>query len=354
MQKLLVLGPASSIHLQNWVKPFLSTYKCSYDVHIITFHAPSSETSFSGATIHKIKSVTGTKLDYLLKIKEIEKIVRTIQPDVIHAQYASSYGVVCSFLKYNCKKILSVWGSDILVARNILPLRILIDRSLKTFDIVNVPSLSLADIVHSLGVPKNKILIFQYGIDIDVLDQLQVSKGTSDQVQIISTRNWNPIYNIDRVIAGFLLAAKVNDNLTLKLIGSGNADDEDRVKSLTSSHENIQVIGRLPMTELVHQLWKSDVFISIPESDGMSLSVLEAMYTGCYPVLSQIPPNIEILDNGDGVLCDQKSDNAICEGILKAVVALKGFDPQKNRAIIGHKANYKKNISIIEQKYRDL
>ena len=39
---------------------------------------------------------------------------------------------------------------------------------------------------------------------------------------------------------------------------------------------------------------EADVFISVSKGEGLPIAVLEAMYCGCFLILSNIPPHIEI------------------------------------------------------------
>lgn len=159
-RKLLVFGPANSVHLLNWAMPFIETYKDSYQVKILTFHPPSKDQDFKGIEIHYLKSITRTKLDYFFQVKKVQSFVEEYKPDVIHAHYASSYGFICTTIPFQCKKILTIWGSDVLVARSNPFLRFLIDRSLKKFDLINVPSKSISEIIQSIGVPVFRIIVF--------------------------------------------------------------------------------------------------------------------------------------------------------------------------------------------------
>jgi L-malate glycosyltransferase len=43
-------------------------------------------------------------------------------------------------------------------------------------------------------------------------------------------------------------------------------------------------------------------FVSLPQSDSVSVSVLEAMAHGCIPILSDLPANRELVRDGDNGL----------------------------------------------------
>jgi glycosyltransferase involved in cell wall biosynthesis len=55
---------------------------------------------------------------------------------------------------------------------------------------------------------------------------------------------------------------------------------------------------------------KASVFVSVPDSDATSVSLLEAMSFGCIPVLSNLPANLEwVLDGINGsIVKDLESD----------------------------------------------
>ena len=347
MKKLLIFGPANSPHLLSWSIPFIEKFQ----VEIVSFHAPSPTLDYSalkGIKIHSLKSITGTKFDYLLHISKVQAIVNTFQPDIIHAHYASSYGLICSLLKGQFLKVLTVWGSDINYARKNFIHRKFIDSALLKFDWVNVPSNDLQKTLRSIGVKEDKIIVFQYGTDLDLCLKFKTPKSERSEVVVLSSRQWSPLYNIDKVVEGFRLAYERNPALRLILIGSGSEDDTSRIQELVADHQAIKVLGFLTKESLIKQLWSSDIFISIPDTDGMSLSVLEALFCENYPLLSKIPPNEEILENGEGHLIDNFIKESVAEKLLEASECFKKADLSKNIAFIDSRANYKKNMMKME------
>ena len=44
----------------------------------------------------------------------------------------------------------------------------------------------------------------------------------------------------------------------------------------------------------IEHMLEADVFISLSKGEGMPIAVLEAMYAGCFMILSKIPPHIEV------------------------------------------------------------
>ena len=78
----------------------------------------------------------------------------------------------------------------------------------------------------------------------------------------------------------------------------------------------VQLLGRLPKSEM-DSFWKrQDVFVNISEYEGTSLSMLEAMSYGCVPVVTDVSGAGEfIVNDGNGYICPVGDINEIAERI---------------------------------------
>tara|TARA_B100000575_G_C23137452_1_gene661131 strand:- start:2270 stop:3361 length:1092 start_codon:yes stop_codon:yes gene_type:complete len=61
-----------------------------------------------------------------------------------------------------------------------------------------------------------------------------------------------------------------------------------------SSSIKICFKGCVSRDETIEHMLEADVFISVSKGEGLPIAVLEAMYCGCFLILSNIPPHIEI------------------------------------------------------------
>ena len=109
--KICFLGPASSAHIEKWSKYFVAN---GHEVSVISF-VPGD---IAGATVYCIDTdVKGhssdlKKIGYLFKYRRIQECVKKINPDIISAHYATSYGAVAALAGLK-NYVLSLWGSDI-------------------------------------------------------------------------------------------------------------------------------------------------------------------------------------------------------------------------------------------------
>lgn len=346
-KKLLFFGPANSPHLQSW-----ATYeRPDFEIEVLTFHAPTPEQNYKNAKVTVLKGYTNTKLDYLLCTKSVQKFIDQFNPDCIHAHYASSYGLISSKLKTPALKVLTVWGSDLNQARKNFIHRKLVDQSLMKFDWINVPSDDLKNVLLEIGVNENKILVFQYGTDLSFCDSLKIQKNNKEEIIILSSRLWAPLYNIDKIVEAFKIAHEKNPKLKLVLTGSGSKEDNERINALIGHDSSITSLGFIPKSELVKLLWGADIYISVPQSDGMSLSVLEALYCECYPIFSNIPPNLELLKYCEGKLARSLNSNELSKVMIEAAEECRQTELSKNVKFIDTRANYQKNMKRIGEIY---
>jgi glycosyltransferase involved in cell wall biosynthesis len=67
-------------------------------------------------------------------------------------------------------------------------------------------------------------------------------------------------------------------------------------------------------------LTKADIYVSTSLYDGTSVSLLEAMASGCFPVVSDIPSNREwIRDGENGFLVPVNDEQYLAKKIIDAI-----------------------------------
>jgi glycosyltransferase involved in cell wall biosynthesis len=97
------------------------------------------------------------------------------------------------------------------------------------------------------------------------------------------------LYQIDKVITDF--AAFHKSHPDWKLVVGGVGDQTEKLKDLAVKMEvekSIDFVGWLTAEQNAHWYSRAKIYVSIPESDGMSVSVLEALSAECIPVCSDI------------------------------------------------------------------
>jgi len=180
----------------------------------------------------------------------------------------------------------------------------------------------------------------------------------NEYIKIISTRRLESIYNIDVLIKGFYKALMKNSNLQLIIAADGSEFNnlKDMVRSLNIDN-NVEFIGRYKGEEVGKLLEKNDIFISIPSSDSTSVSLLEAMYCGLFPIVSDLPANKEWIQNKEnGIIIKNINSEEVCNSILWCVNNLEVVNNAlfTNRDIIKKHALWKDNSKIVENLYNKI
>src|SRR5438105_2510828 len=114
--KVLLLSDTHSEHTEKWARGLadkgievglFSFNKAAYEWHqyerITVFFEPED-------VINADRFLT--KLSYLKYVSILKKIIRHFKPDILHAHYATSYGLIGALSGFH-PFVLSVWGSDV-------------------------------------------------------------------------------------------------------------------------------------------------------------------------------------------------------------------------------------------------
>jgi glycosyltransferase involved in cell wall biosynthesis len=97
-------------------------------------------------------------------------------------------------------------------------------------------------------------------------------------------------------------------------------------------------------------LAEHDVYLSASRSDGASISLMEAMAGGCFPVVSDIEANREWLEDGKNALTFPCGDDEKLAGIILSLPPRRDFIQSavaRNRAVAEERADREKNLALL-------
>lgn len=349
------LGDALSVHVQRQAIYFA---KKGYRVSIISFRNVAIE----GVEIYHVKIGAASKIKYFLAIPRIKKIVRAINPDILIAHYAASYGFIGAMINFH-PLVVSVWGSDVLQTSLCLPYLNFkklpfVRHALNKADLVISFANHLTEKSISLGAASEKIITITYGVDLEMFEKKSSLPQDRDRDIVISIRPFEPIYNLELLINSIPLVIKNMPQAKFVLIGDGPQKGElQELACQLKTIEFTSFLGKVARSDLMTQLFSANVYVSTSLSDGAPLSLLEAMAAGSFPVVTDIPANREWIVNGEnGFLCSPGSPNDLAK---KIVIALRDKElrrkaASKNKVILQEKGSYRINMKRIEGYYLQL
>jgi glycosyltransferase involved in cell wall biosynthesis len=175
---------------------------------------------------------------------------------------------------------------------------------------------------------------------------------------VLSNRNLLPIYNVSLLIRAIPIVLNEEPETKFMIAGEGAERKalEKEAESLNID-SSVEFLGRVPHEEMVNLLSKVDIYVSTSHYDGTSVSLLEAMGSGAFPVVTDIPANREwIIDGENGFLVSADEPRSLASKIIDAIrnPELLKESLTRNRFIVEQKALWPEYISRVKSIYANI
>ena len=296
--KILVMADGASIHTEKWI--YGLSLNPEFEIYLLTMN-PSGARPSIGIN-NKVKTVfevhnNNTVKDannywYVKNVLKIREIVKKVKPDIINTIYLTSYGLMGSLMKDNVLLSHFMIGTDIMVTpqKNFL-YKLLTKFALFRGDyFVSSSKTMTKSLLRLHNIPSERLLTQQYGVGEEVINYPRLGKV----YDFISNRAWVPNSNIPLILEIFKC---LEIPLNHAIIGQGGVQ-EKKIHGLLSQLPQVKHLGTLQYMDNIHAVAQSKYYISLTSSDGASLSLMEAMALGVVPVVSDVAPNLEWVEDG--------------------------------------------------------
>lgn len=191
-------------------------------------------------------------------------------------------------------------------------------RVLRTVERNAVPSRFLHDVFARFGI-RSEIIP-----NIVDLDRFAYRTRSPLRPYILSTRNFEGLYNVACTLRAFRLVQDVYPEARLTLVGGGSLEPELGRLSSELGLRHVTFAGRVSPDEIWRYYAEADIYLQTPNIDNMPASVLEAFASGCAVVSTNaggVPAILE--DRVHGHLVDVDDHRAAADRILELLA-----DPQ--------------------------
>jgi L-malate glycosyltransferase len=362
--RILLLADISSSHTLKWANSLsfqgieIFIFTLSYFDHI--------EYSRDIQIISGLETTRGfrnrqdgdfSKVIYIFALKKLKKTIKEIQPDIIHAHYMTSYGllgVLSGFKPF----IATAWGSDIFS----FPKKSLIHRRLLTY-LLNKPIVVLSSSNYMLNeinkYTTRKIGVINFGVDTEIFKPDSVEKK-NETITIGIIKPLEKTYGIEYLIEAFKLLVDNNSPVNLKLFivgdGSNKTNLENYVREINIT-KKVKFFGQIPYKNIaeIHKLIDIEVYPSIQESFGVA--AIEGMACGNVVIASNLDGYKEIIeDNVSGFLINPKDTRTIA-ALLKKLISdhnLRQRVGERARNRVLEKFEWEKNVKQMILVYSEL
>lgn len=297
-ERYVLFGDGDSPHLLKWARalaPYVDLWAASSRSFASGFDAMvPPERRLALATR---PGAAGGNIGLLRELPRFARWLRDVRADWIHAHYLTSHGTLAwaarGLYRVPGRLVGSAWGSDILVAPvHNAALRWVTSRVLRACTLTTSDSQVMAARMRELGA--REVMVFPFG-----LEAMPDASATKEPWLFFANRGLEPIYAPHRVLQAFASVAGWQPQARLVVANDGSLRGalERRVAAMGLAGR-VQFTGRLDADTQDQWYARSQWYLSLPASDSVAVSVLEAMAHGCVPVLSDLEANRELVNDG--------------------------------------------------------
>ncbi len=350
--RLLLLGDIGPPHLKRWRDYFKDR---GHAVQTVSLQVDATDRDY--VLIESRVPIEAFK--YYLERARVRRIIREFRPDLINGHFATSYGVLAVATGFKPVAV-SLWGSDILVS----PAKSRLHRArvrwvLGNADIITSDSMFMTETARNLGDFDAEFVTQPMGIPSAQLKRIgRSSVGKSDApLNILSTRRLEPLYDVQLLLHAL-------DRLKSKLppyrcVICGDGSERDRLESLVAQLrlDNVEFVGFKDGREYEELLQSADIYVSCSKSDSTSVSLLDAMSAGALPVVTDIPGNLEWIEDSATALTFPPGDiDSLASCLLRAAddSDLRNRASSANRATVETRAVWEDNMAVIERAFESI
>jgi len=345
--RICFLASAGSIHSHKWINYF---NKLGYEITWISIDKSSYKVS---SEIDYVEIVSNNKFIASLKAKKILKM-KLIENDIdlIHVHYLGFYGLISLFT--NVRIISTAWGDDILINGKNFFIKHLVLKMLKKSETITCDAYHLKNVLISWGVPKDKVHIINFGIDTNLFCKKPYNKKLSDKLgvggrmTVVSTRNFDEIYDIPTLIRSIPIVIKELPETVFVLLGKGPLKSSyKKLIDKLNVDDNVIFAGHVSNSNLPELLSNMDIYVSTSLSDaGISAGTAEAMACETIAVISDSAENDRWINNKENGFLFSCGDHLQLSKIL--IKLLKKRDDFKDIAHKGREVIVKNNGYVNE------
>jgi glycosyltransferase involved in cell wall biosynthesis len=332
--RLCYIADPLSIHTRRWLAFFAEQ---GHDVHLIDLRTPGREPApaMPGVQVHEV--LKGPKLPlprgqgllyYPTAALRTRRILRRLRPQVLHAHYIGEHAWVAALSGFR-PLVLTAWGGDVLADQGAFDRRsqrILTPFAIRSAALLTADAAPLVTILDRYRRPTTPVLLVRFGADrtrfhpgIDTA-ALRAELDLGAGPVVFSPRSFQPIYRIETIVRAWpaVLAQHPDARLLLK---SHTVDQvyTRRLQLLAGELGVAHALRFVGYTEYAHMpayYNLADVTVSVPASDGLPATAMEALACGSVLIITDLPWAAGVITHEQNGLLTPVDDTAALSAAL--------------------------------------
>ena len=325
--KILILSDANSVHTLKWVESLQR-----HDLNLILFSLFKPNKDYVKKYIQSntivespnlklrsknLRQPNLRKLYYLAGLHHLNKIINAYEPDLLHAHYASSYGILALISRFK-PFILSVWGSDIFDFPNKSFInKWMIKKVINSANVVCSSSKAMLDIVRSEYRRENLHLV-PFGVD---TDKFKPKLNINNFFLVGTVKSIEKHNGIDCLIdAANIIIHDYNEHkIRFKIVGNGSLLEKMKQKTENLQLENyVEFTGHVFFDKIIEYHQQLSLFVAMSTSESFGVAILEAAACGVPAITSDVGGLPEVNhDNKTGFIIKPNDPQSLADLIVK-------------------------------------
>ncbi len=281
-----------------------------------------------------------------------QRIVRALQPDVVHALRIPFEGLLAAYTPKGVPLVLSIWGNDLtLHALRSPDMARLTRRALRRADGLMADARRDLRLGREWGFDLQRPALVVPGSGGVNLSDLRAARGSADVLLsalpanaplVVNPRGFRP--GSVRTEVFFQSIPYVLQHRTdVHFLCAGMAGQSEALRWVEKCkiEPQVHLLPYLSQPELWDIFLRAAVTVSVSAHDGTPNSLLEAMGCGCFPVAGDIESLREWITPGvNGMLVDPEQPQALAEAVLLALEHpnLRVAAGEKNMRLVSERA----------------
>lgn len=348
--RVVYLADAPYVHTRRWVEHFAGL---GWETHVVSFRPAE----IAGAEVHHVGGLERLgRLRYLVHARRVTRLVRSLEPDLVHALHLTSYGFLAALANVR-PTMTSVWGTDILEAPRWTPLHNWITRyALANADHVTATGMRLAGATLRYAPKSTPVTVVPYGVDLERFAPRERG-GDRGEVVVGAVARLSREKGLDVLLRA---VAKIGDRAPLRVVLAGDGPERGRLERLAGKlgiDDRVAFRGEVAHDNVPNVLSELDIFAMPSRAEGFGVAALEAQAMELPVVASRvhgIPDTVE--DGRTGLLVPPDDVDALAAAIERLATdgELRRSLGAAGRAFVAGRYRWQENAAQMERLYEHL